>query len=140
MLSAMHNSGVLVFISVWSACVGVTACTWFTGLSFADRASWEDVHNLVIGWRGIPRRGRDWSRRYTVQETPLCAWSALSLSTQVPSKAEEITIPGEVTPEKVPTHLVDYSCELVTKHGPICLQHTHMWSSQSRSFRRSLAD
>ena len=29
----------------------------------------------------------------------------------VPPRAEEITIPGDVTPEKVPTHIVDYSCE-----------------------------
>ena len=28
---------------------------------------------------------------------------------QVPPRAEEITIPGEVTPEKVPTHIVDFS-------------------------------
>ena len=28
---------------------------------------------------------------------------------QVPSRAEEITIPGDVTPEKVPTHIVDFS-------------------------------
>ncbi|XP_068248108.1 mitochondrial Rho GTPase isoform X1 [Palaemon carinicauda] len=28
---------------------------------------------------------------------------------QVPSRAEEITIPPDVTPEKVPTHIVDYS-------------------------------
>lgn len=27
----------------------------------------------------------------------------------VPSKAEEITIPADVTPEQVPTHIVDYS-------------------------------
>ena len=27
----------------------------------------------------------------------------------VPPRAEEITIPGDVTPEKVPTHIVDYS-------------------------------
>lgn len=30
----------------------------------------------------------------------------------VPAKAEEITIPGDVTPEKVPTHIVDYSGEV----------------------------
>lgn len=31
---------------------------------------------------------------------------------QVPPRAEEITIPADVTPEKVPTHIVDYSeCE-----------------------------
>ncbi|XP_029413552.1 mitochondrial Rho GTPase 2 isoform X2 [Nannospalax galili] len=28
---------------------------------------------------------------------------------QVPARAEEITIPADVTPEKVPTHIVDYS-------------------------------
>ncbi|XP_078355374.1 mitochondrial Rho GTPase 2-like, partial [Oculina patagonica] len=27
----------------------------------------------------------------------------------VPTRAEEITIPADVTPEKVPTHIVDYS-------------------------------
>ena len=30
---------------------------------------------------------------------------------QIPARAEEITIPPDVTPEKVPTHIVDYSCE-----------------------------
>jgi hypothetical protein len=30
---------------------------------------------------------------------------------QVPAKAEEITIPADVTPERVPTHIVDYSCK-----------------------------
>lgn len=28
---------------------------------------------------------------------------------EVPSKAEEITIPADVTPEQVPTNIVDYS-------------------------------
>lgn len=37
----------------------------------------------------------------------LCA-----ISPQVPSRAEEITIPADVTPEKVPTHIVDYSGDL----------------------------
>lgn len=31
---------------------------------------------------------------------------------QVPPRAEEITIPADVTPEKVPTHIVDYSGDL----------------------------
>lgn len=31
---------------------------------------------------------------------------------QVPLRAEEITIPADVTPERVPTHIVDYSGEL----------------------------
>lgn len=30
---------------------------------------------------------------------------------EVPAKAEEITIPADVTPEKVPTHIVDYSSQ-----------------------------
>uniref|UniRef100_A0A8C6WDR7 Miro domain-containing protein n=1 Tax=Nannospalax galili TaxID=1026970 RepID=A0A8C6WDR7_NANGA len=30
---------------------------------------------------------------------------------EVPARAEEITIPADVTPEKVPTHIVDYSAE-----------------------------
>nr|XP_002736480.1 PREDICTED: mitochondrial Rho GTPase 1-A isoform X1 [Saccoglossus kowalevskii] len=30
---------------------------------------------------------------------------------EVPAKAEEITIPADVTPEKVPTHIVDYSAQ-----------------------------
>ena len=29
----------------------------------------------------------------------------------VPPRAEEITIPGDVTPEKVPTHILDFSCK-----------------------------
>lgn len=28
---------------------------------------------------------------------------------RVPARAEEITIPPDVTPEKVPTHIVDFS-------------------------------
>lgn len=37
---------------------------------------------------------------------------------KVPPRAEEITIPADVTPERVPTHIVDYSgneCPLVGK-------------------------
>ena len=30
---------------------------------------------------------------------------------KVPAKAEEITIPADVTPERVPTHIVDFSCK-----------------------------
>uniref|UniRef100_A0AAY4BAE6 Mitochondrial Rho GTPase n=1 Tax=Denticeps clupeoides TaxID=299321 RepID=A0AAY4BAE6_9TELE len=41
-------------------------------------------------------------------------WTSMSLvskctSIQVPLRAEEITIPADVTPERVPTHIVDYS-------------------------------
>uniref|UniRef100_A0A8C7RB45 Mitochondrial Rho GTPase n=1 Tax=Oncorhynchus mykiss TaxID=8022 RepID=A0A8C7RB45_ONCMY len=34
----------------------------------------------------------------------------------VPLRAEEITIPADVTPEKVPTHIVDYSAEKGNKY------------------------
>lgn len=36
----------------------------------------------------------------------------------VPPKAEEITIPADVTPEQVPTHIVDYSgkCLLINPY------------------------
>ena len=40
---------------------------------------------------------------------PLFPCSIYLLLLQVPPRAEEITIPGDVTPEKVPTHIVDYS-------------------------------
>lgn len=35
---------------------------------------------------------------------------------EVPNKAEEITIPADVTPEQVPTHIVDYSGKLSFSH------------------------
>lgn len=37
---------------------------------------------------------------------------------QVPARAEEITIPADVTPENVPTHIVDYSGTTRTDLGP----------------------
>lgn len=37
----------------------------------------------------------------------------------VPPRAEEITIPGDVTPEKVPTHIVDFSSEEMSMTPPI---------------------
>ena len=45
-----------------------------------------------------------------LRECPeLCAHNLMVAYKQVPPRAEEITIPAEVTPEKVPTHIVDYS-------------------------------
>lgn len=50
----------------------------------------------------------------------------------VPPRAEEITIPGDVTPEKVPTHIVDYSAqeqdedmlqEEITKAHVVCVMY-----------------
>jgi hypothetical protein len=34
----------------------------------------------------------------------------------VPPKAEEITIPGDLTPERVPTCIVDYSGEISVRN------------------------
>ncbi|XP_055507526.1 mitochondrial Rho GTPase 2 [Leucoraja erinacea] len=34
---------------------------------------------------------------------------------QVPARAEEITIPGDVTPERIPTHIIDYSASEQTE-------------------------
>uniref|UniRef100_A0A7N8YE50 Mitochondrial Rho GTPase n=1 Tax=Mastacembelus armatus TaxID=205130 RepID=A0A7N8YE50_9TELE len=47
---------------------------------------------------------------------------------EVPPRAEEITIPADVTPEKVPTHIVDYSGNMTQKHHyyfllSLCLLH-----------------
>lgn len=42
--------------------------------------------------------------------TSLHSWATLKTSLlQVPPRAEEITIPADVTPEKVPTYIVDSS-------------------------------
>jgi len=41
---------------------------------------------------------------------------------QVPLRAEEITIPADVTPERVPTHIVDYSGNYARTHT---YTHTH---------------
>ena len=40
----------------------------------------------------------------------LIIFSLINISkfSQVPTRAEEITIPADVTPEKVPTHIVDF--------------------------------
>lgn len=44
-----------------------------------------------------------WSKSVRIKVTSkLCP-------SQVPYRAEEITIPADVTPERVPTHIVDYS-------------------------------
>uniref|UniRef100_A0A672FTB8 Mitochondrial Rho GTPase n=1 Tax=Salarias fasciatus TaxID=181472 RepID=A0A672FTB8_SALFA len=41
---------------------------------------------------------------------------------EVPSRAEEITIPADVTPEKVPTHIVDYSGTEIESSLCSCVQ------------------
>lgn len=62
-------------------------------------------------------------KRYS--RLPCCQkFGSLSPVFQVPLRAEEITIPADVTPERVPTHIVDYSGKpspYYTK-TPLCLQ------------------
>lgn len=48
--------------------------------------------------------GRLWSDKLMTESL-----SVICNLWQVPLRAEEITIPADVTPEKVPTHIVDYS-------------------------------
>ena len=42
---------------------------------------------------------------------PVCPQVSEEFPEEVPARSEEITIPADVTPEKVPTHIVDYSCK-----------------------------
>lgn len=42
---------------------------------------------------------------------------------QVPLRAEEITIPADVTPERVPTHIVDYSGTFCRPTIPEIIKH-----------------
>ncbi|KAG5194877.1 hypothetical protein JEQ12_012166 [Ovis aries] len=87
----------------------------------ADRAAprspgGEDVANTVAGGRGVPRGGKA-QRPAPLRPHDPCGpappapppGSLTAASAQVPARAEEITIPADVTPEKVPTHIVDYS-------------------------------
>ncbi|XP_026973775.1 mitochondrial Rho GTPase 2 isoform X2 [Sagmatias obliquidens] len=76
----------------------------------------EDVADLVAGGRGVSRGGKA-ERAPAPKKGPGPGAAALRPSRlssrprlpQVPPRAEEITIPADVTPEKVPTHIVDYS-------------------------------
>lgn len=43
----------------------------------------------------------------------------------VPPKAEEITIPADVTPEQVPTNIVDYNGKYTTRFGSFNRCHHH---------------
>lgn len=57
------------------------------------------------GQRGLLRRTMWFPCRSLKSRAAL----ALTYTFQVPLRAEEITIPADVTPERVPTHIVDYS-------------------------------
>lgn len=58
-----------------------------------------------------------WELKAKIQDKCYIYWrrpcsqtfGSLSPVFQVPLRAEEITIPADVTPERVPTHIVDYS-------------------------------
>lgn len=60
---------------------------------------------LILPWQ--------WPRWDLKSLVTLSCWLLVAgravLALQVPPRAEEITIPADVTPEKVPTHIVDYS-------------------------------
>lgn len=57
----------------------------------------KNVRILLVGERGVGKTSLILS--LVSEEFP----------EDVPAKAEEITIPADVTPEKVPTNIVDYS-------------------------------
>lgn len=52
----------------------------------------------------------------------------------VPPKAEEITIPADVTPEQVPTNIVDYN----GKSSLICIDDTFLGQKSSFNFNHRL--
>ena len=56
----------------------------------------------------------------------------------VPPRAEEITIPGDVTPEKVPTYIVDYSGKSTTLCMHVLNVVFHDSSGQLNGSMRSL--
>ncbi|CAK8685513.1 unnamed protein product [Clavelina lepadiformis] len=79
---------------------------------------WKDIHILLLGERRVGKTSLILS--LVSEEFP----------DDVPNRVEEITIPADVTPEKVPTHIVDYSeseqaeyqlCEEVGRANVVCL-------------------
>jgi len=79
---------------------------------------WKDIHILLLGEPGVGKTSL------------ILALVTEDFPEEVPSKVEEITIPAEVTPEKVPTYIVDYSeaeqqelelCEEISRANVICL-------------------
>jgi len=57
----------------------------------------KDVRILLVGERGVGKTSL------------ILSLVSEEFAEYVPSKAEEITIPADVTPENVPTHIVDSS-------------------------------
>ena len=79
---------------------------------------WKDIHILLVGERSVGKTSLILS--LVGEEFP----------EDVPDRVEEITIPADVTPEKVPTYIVDYSeaeqveyqlCEEVGRANVVCV-------------------
>lgn len=64
-------------------------------------SSHRNVRILLVGDRGVGKTSLILS--LVSEEFP----------EDVPHRAEEITIPADVTPEMVPTNIVDYSCKSI---------------------------
>ncbi|XP_047694046.1 mitochondrial Rho GTPase 2 isoform X4 [Prionailurus viverrinus] len=73
----------------------------------------KDVADPVSRGRRVPRGGKSRARPHPSvslrRDLPPSRATGTPRLFQVPPRAEEITIPADVTPEKVPTHIVDYS-------------------------------
>ena len=81
-------------------------------------AMWKDIHILLVGERGVGKTSLILS--LVSEEFP----------EDVPRRVEEITIPADVTPEKVPTYIVDSSeaeqaeyqlCDEVGRANVVCI-------------------
>lgn len=79
---------------------------------------WKDIHILLLGEPGVGKTSL------------ILALVTEDFPEDVPNRVEEITIPAEVTPEKVPTYIVDFSeaeqveyqmCEEIGRANVICL-------------------
>ncbi|ESO89176.1 hypothetical protein LOTGIDRAFT_210168 [Lottia gigantea] len=86
-------------------------------------SSKRDVRILLIGDAGVGKTSL------------ILSLVSEEFAEDVPSRAEEITIPADVTPEKVPTHIVDYSShdqdetvleEEMAKASVLCLVYSVM--------------
>lgn len=92
--------------------VAVTSAVLLTTVP-SPRAAQVGKTSLILSLVGeeFPEevRGADWALRADARLWAAAPHSILTHLLQVPARAEEITIPADVTPEKVPTHIVDYS-------------------------------
>lgn len=118
--------------------VGVTSTVLLTTVPLTVRSpGGEDFFDPVAGRRRVSRRGASAGMDSRGRCEALGGRTPHSIPNhllQVPARAEEITIPADVTPEKVPTHIVDYSgipkcCPLnryVLGLQPVCTERTSL--------------